>query len=135
MYIHRILAAADNVAAIIKDINMSTTRGLYLPLSIIQGDTLDFSFSVKEYSDFLDLINLNMEGQIVNVEDDTFPEVFTFVEDDEDPDYIHAVVDAITTASMVAGKYIYQIRYTNEAGALVTTLYGSLIVEPSPLAS
>jgi invasion protein IalB len=119
-----------------------STKGLFIPLSVIKGDTLDVAFDISLNSTLLNPTNITLEGQFVCNTDDTSPESFTFVASENDANKIHAILDSEITQSLKVGEYTYQIRFThltdlsdssNTVGFSTTILYGSLSVLFSPI--
>lgn len=103
------------------------SKGLYYPISIIQGETLDLPFDIIEGNEFLDLSLLTFVGQ-VRGSIPTPLATFTFVEDDEDINVLHAVISAADTNITPSGLYVYEIRYTDADQKVSTLLHGSFDV-------
>ena len=119
-----------------------STKGLFVPLSVIKGDTLDVAFDISLDSTLLFSSDILLEGQFVSDIDDTTPESFTFVTSEGNINKFHAIIDSSTTESLKVGEYTYQIRFehlvdlsdsSNTLGFKTTILYGSLSVLFSPL--
>ena len=120
-----------------------STQGLFIPLSVVQGDTLDIAFDVSLNGVLIDPDDITLEGQFIrNDMDDAFPETFNFVSADDSATIMHAIVDVETTQGLEVGEYTYQIRFEDKVnlspsvdstGYKKTILYGSLTVLSSPL--
>jgi hypothetical protein len=119
-----------------------STKGLFIPLSVIKGDTLDVAFDISLNSALISPADITIEGQFVLDVDDTFAESFTFINSENDTNKIHAIVDSSVTQNLEVGEYTYQIRFehvtdlsdsNNTVGYKTTILYGSLTVLFSPI--
>ena len=119
-----------------------STKGLFIPLSVIKGDTLDVAFDISLNSTIISPADISLEGQFVFNVDDTTPESFTFTTSENNANKIHAIITSDMTESLEVGEYTYQIRFehltdlsdsTNTVGQKVTILYGSLSVLFSPI--
>lgn len=104
--------------------------GLFYPIKIIQGETLDLPFDIKEGSEFIDMSTLTFIGQVRGV-DPTPLASFIFVVDDEDINIMHAVIESDDTNITPAGIYAYEIRYSDIETNVHTLLYGSFEVMQS----
>ena len=109
---------------------MSSTKGLFYPISIIQGETLDISFDISFDGELLDPSGLSIVGQFGTTYETDIQESFTFsfVEDDTDSYITHAVYPAEDSSLLEVGKYTYQIQFTDENSKVKTILYGSMDV-------
>ena len=119
-----------------------STNGLFIPLSVIQGDTLDVAFDVSLNSTLILPSEISLDGQFAFDVDDTTPQPFTFINSENNLNKIHAIIDSSITQSLAVGEYTYQIRFehltdlsdsTNTIGQKMTILYGSLTVLFSPI--
>jgi invasion protein IalB len=119
-----------------------STKGLFIPLSVIKGDTLNVAFDISLNSTLLLPTEITLEGQFVSNTDDTTPEPFTFVNSENETNKIHAIIDSSITEGLKVGEYTYQIRFKHlvdfsesidTTGFYTTILYGSLSVLFSPL--
>ena len=119
-----------------------STQGLFIPLSVIKGDTLDVAFDVSIDGQSIDPSDISLEGQFTSGSDDTFPEAFTFLLSESDAYKMHATISSDITQELEVGEYVYQIRFehlsnlsddVDSTGTKTTILYGSLTVLFSPL--
>ncbi len=118
------------------------TTGLFVPLSVVMGDTLDIPFDISKNGAPLDPSLVTFQGQITLSSDDIFPEDFTFTTSDDDAFITHASLSSDITSGLAEGKYTYQIRFANNTdtsssidntGNVTTILYGTLTVLHSTL--
>ncbi len=121
-----------------------STKGLFIPLSVVIGDTLDVAFDISIDGDLINPDDITLEGQFVRDDGDSFPESFVFSVDEVDTNKVHARVESDTTEGLAVGEYSYQIRFTHNVdlsdevdstGDKTTILYGNVTVLPSPLFS
>lgn len=136
-----------------------STKGLFIPLSVVKGDSLAVAFDISLDGQMVDPSTITLEGQFVrnytdmNVSgitlastfagnEDLYPESFTFVVSENDPNKVYANISAETSDGLMVGEYTYQIRFTHNSdlsasrdstGDKTTILYGSLTVLDSPL--
>ena len=109
---------------------MSSTTGLFYPISIIQGETLDIAFDVAFDNILSDIQVVDLVGKFGSVIPAEFRELFsfTFVTDTVDTYIMHATYTATNTALLDVGKYTYQIQLTEADTSIKTIIYGSLDV-------
>lgn len=121
-----------------------STKGLFIPLSVIQGDTLDVAFDITLEEVQIDPNDITLEGQFIRSDfsADAYPETFTFQVSEVDAYKMHARVSSDVTEGLLIGNYNYQIRFihntdlsldVDSTGDKTTILYGSLTVLESPL--
>ena len=106
------------------------SKGIYYPINIVQGETLDIPFDIKENGEFLDMSTLTFIGQVRGVIPTPLAE-FVFIDDDDDVNVMHAVIESDDTNITPAGVYVYEIRYSNAATNVRSLLYGSFEVKES----
>ena len=107
---------------------MST--GLYLPIDIISGETIDLPFDIKEDGEYLLLGDKNLVGQIRDLATPALVWPFAFTEDDYDPNIYHARVESTITSSIPQGSYLFEISMTDGADASAI-FYGSVTLRPT----
>ena len=119
-----------------------STRGLFVPLSVIKGDTLDVAFDISLNSNLINPADILLEGNFSRNVEDTSPELITFIASENDANKMHAIVDANLTQTLEVGEYTYQIRFkhlvdlsdsSDTVGYTTTILYGPLTVLFSPI--
>lgn len=103
------------------------SKGLFYPINIIQGETIDIPFDIKENGVFLVMSTLTFIGQVVGSIPTPLAE-FTFIVDDDDINIMHAVIESDDTNITPAGLYMYEIRYSDVGTNVHTLLYGSFEV-------
>lgn len=110
---------------------MSNNKGLFLPISAVQGDTLDVAFDLSIDGETQDPSDYSFEGVFWKLNDEsTNPIMFTIAEDDTDPYLMH--FRYTDTDQLNTGEYRFQIRATdNESNSKDTIIYGSLVIQPS----
>jgi len=118
-----------------------TTKGLFMPLSVIQGDTLDVTFDISLDGSLLSDTEILLDGYfgIEHSTDDILN--FEFLVDEITPTKHHAIINSSLTSELDVGEYTYQIRIehltdingVNSIGYRNTILYGSLVVLHSPM--
>lgn len=108
--------------------------GLFYPLNLIQGNTLDLPFSVADDNDEFLFDDYDLVGQVKSSGSSLPTASFTFTEDETDPDIMHAVI--VDTSTLTSSTYLYEIRASHKTESnIFTVLYGSLDVSPSLITS
>ncbi|MCJ8334288.1 MAG: hypothetical protein MJH10_08625 [Epibacterium sp.] len=108
---------------------MASTTGLYLPLSIIAGETLDLPFDISVGGTPVVPADVNFLGQFkLTVNSVTTSFTFTFVVDAVDANIMHATYAFADSENLVAGTYDYEIRMLRN-GMVKTIFYGTLAVQ------
>ena len=109
---------------------MSSTIGLFYPISIIQGETLDIAFDIAFDNVLSDVQVVDFVGKFGSVISSEFRELFsfTFVVDTLYTYIMHATYSATDTSILDVGKYTYQIQLTEADTSIKTIIYGSMDV-------
>jgi len=104
-------------------------KGLYYPITFVQGETFELPFSVQDDGVVWTPSEYNFAGNIRNKElgDITDVATFDFTISVEDPEYVIASI--LSTNDIQTGEFLYEIRMTNTTTSRVQTiLYGSAII-------
>jgi hypothetical protein len=107
---------------------MSSTKGMYLPLSIVQGESLDVMFDVSLEGVVIDPYTVTFMGAFrISLDDSPIP--FTFISDPINPNIIHATYPYTDSDNLVPENYKFEIRMLCD-NKVKTILYGPLDVLP-----
>lgn len=106
-------------------------RGMYHPIRIVQGETIDIPFDIQEDGVFLDPSILTIEGVISNSQNQVLA-TFTIEVDEDDLNISHAKIDSDTTSDFPVDVHLYELRITQD-DEVKTVLYGPVEVSTSPI--
>jgi len=106
-----------------------------LDLTIYQGATWDYTLTWRINEQAKDLTNYSARMMIRTTYSQETPEVSLSTSEGGitlggTSGTIYLVIDAATTAELVAGQYIYDLELISGAGAVTRLVEGTIIVDP-----
>lgn len=104
------------------------SRGVFYPLELTKGETLEFKFDVVNMGENVDPSDVSISGSFKK-SDTVNPLQFSITEDDEDPYTWVVSYSASNSNNLTPDVYRWEIRMTETSTSKVTTLFnGTLTV-------